>query len=203
MADRRRDVLRIRVSLEDILPPIWREILVPAHYSFWDLHVAIQDAMGWLDCHLHEFSVPEGQTPRDLRIGIPDEEQWPGTPTVLAGWEYPVLDLLREPGQSLCYLYDFGDDWLHSVTLLAIERREKGQRYPQCVAGERACPPEDCGGAHGYQALLQALFDPAHPGHAEMHRWIPEGWGPELFRPGEVQFDSPRKRWELAFLFEE
>jgi len=55
MTDQRRDLLKIRVELIGISPPVWREILVPARYSFWDLHVAIQDAMGWLDYHLHEF----------------------------------------------------------------------------------------------------------------------------------------------------
>jgi hypothetical protein len=59
VANQRRDVFRFRIELPDIRPPIWREILVPASYSFWDLHVAIQDAMGWEDYHLHEFEVAE------------------------------------------------------------------------------------------------------------------------------------------------
>jgi hypothetical protein len=49
------DTLRFRVELTGIEPPIWREFEVPSSYSFWDLHVAIQDAMGWQDCHLHAF----------------------------------------------------------------------------------------------------------------------------------------------------
>ncbi|MCB1700019.1 MAG: hypothetical protein KDI14_04145 [Halioglobus sp.] len=57
------------------------------------------------------------------------------------------------------------------------------QRHPKCVAGERACPPEDCGGVHGYQSLLGVLFDPSHPEHESLSHWIPRGWGPELFKP--------------------
>ena len=56
-------LLRIRIELIGVSPPIWREILVPARYSIWDLHVAIQDAMGWLDYHLHEFRI--GGSSRD------------------------------------------------------------------------------------------------------------------------------------------
>jgi hypothetical protein len=190
MVNRQRDTLRIHVTLEGILPPVWREIVVPASYTFWDLHVAIQDAMGWLDCHLHEFGFAEGEPGDDLRIGIPDEDSWGEVPEVLASWDVPVLEWLREPGQRLAYLYDFGDDWQHTVTLLAIEPREKGQRYPQCIAGQRACPPEDCGGVDGYHELLDTLFDPADPDFEEMRAWIPDA----------VRFDNPRRRWEQAFL---
>jgi hypothetical protein len=71
VANQRRDVFRFRIELPDIRPPIWREILVPASYSFWDLHVAIQDAMGWEDYHLHEFEVAEPESGELLRVGIP------------------------------------------------------------------------------------------------------------------------------------
>jgi hypothetical protein len=74
VANQRRDVLRFRLELLGIQPSIWREILVPASYSFWDLHVAIQDAMGWEDYHLHEFQVAEPESGQLLRIGIPDDE---------------------------------------------------------------------------------------------------------------------------------
>ena len=74
MIDRRRDLLRIRVELSGILPPIWREILVPADYSFWDLHVAIQDSMGWLDYHLHEFRIKDRDLEDPVLIGIPSDE---------------------------------------------------------------------------------------------------------------------------------
>jgi len=200
MIDRRRDILRIRVELTGILPPIWRELLIPAAYSFWDLHVAIQDSLGWLDYHLHEFRFGSGERGDQVLIGIPSDEAWENAPEVLPGWEIPVIEYLSQPGDQAEYEYDFGDGWLHAVKLISVEPRLKGTRYPQCVAGERACPPEDCGGTHGYQELLEALFDPAHPDHTSMSRWIPKGWGPELFSPAKVRFDNPRRRWERAFL---
>jgi len=200
MIDRRRDLLRIRVELTGILPPIWREILVPAAYSFWDLHIAIQDSMGWLDYHLHEFRFRDSWQGGALLIGIPSDELWEDLPEVQPGWEIPITECLSQPGEQAEYEYDFGDSWLHTVTLVSVESRKKGARYPRCIAGERACPPEDCGGVHGYQELLESLLDPAHPEHQSMSRWIPGGWGPELFKPAEVRFDNPRRRWEQAFL---
>ena len=62
------------VVLSNVDPLIWRRIQVPESYSFWDLHVAIQDAMGWLDCHLHEFLVADGRTRVAISIGIPDDD---------------------------------------------------------------------------------------------------------------------------------
>ncbi len=200
MIDRRRDLLRIRLELAGILPPIWREILVPAAYSFWDLHVAIQDSMGWLDYHLHEFRFTDRDLEDPVLIGIPSEELWDDLPKVHPGWEIAVIAYLNQPGDQAEYEYDFGDGWLHAVTLVSIEPRKKGAHYPQCVAGERACPPEDCGGVRGYHELLEALLEPAHPEHESLSRWVPGGWGPELFRPDKVRFDDPRRRWEHAFL---
>jgi hypothetical protein len=202
MIERRRDLLKIRVELSGILPPIWREILVPATYSFWDLHVGIQDAMGWLDYHLHEFRIKDRGPGNPTIIGIPPEELWEDQPEVLPGWEIPVTGYLFQPGDQAEYEYDFGDGWLHLVALVSVEPREKGKRYPQCIAGARACPPEDCGGVHGYHELLEALLDPAHPEHEALSQWIPVGWGPELFKPDKVRFDNPRHRWENAFLSE-
>jgi hypothetical protein len=66
-------VHQFKITLQDISPLIWRRIRVPASYTFWDLHVAIQDAMGWTDSHLHEFRLKNPKTGRTVTIGIPDE----------------------------------------------------------------------------------------------------------------------------------
>jgi hypothetical protein len=200
MANRQRDLLRFRIELGGILPPIWREIRVPARYSFWDLHVAIQDAMGWWDSHLHEFRLRDGDRGDTLLIGIPTGDEMEGFPEALVGWETSVVEHLSEPGERIEYEYDFGDGWIHEITLLKIEPIVKGLRYPQCVAGERACPPEDCGGVPGYHSLVEALLDPAHSEHEALGDWIPRGWGPELFKPEKVRFDNPTRRWKFAFL---
>ena len=191
--------LRFRVELQGILPAIWREIEVPSSYSFWDLHVAIQDAMGWLDYHLHAFHIQDPDTGEMLQIGIPDEEMLEVGGSVLAGWEIPVLSYLNEPGQSADYEYDFGDGWNHRVLLQEIVPGKKGARLPICSRGERACPPEDCGGIWGYQTLLEVINNPTHEDHEEMLEWLGGKFDSEQFDSATVKFDDPKKRWQIAF----
>jgi hypothetical protein len=176
---------------------------VPAKYNFWDLHVAIQDSMGWLDYHLHVFRIPQKHKRKPIEIGIPQDE-WDGE-NVTPGWEIPIVYHFTEPGQTMEYEYDFGDGWSHEILLEAILLKEKGITYPQCVAGERACPPEDCGGISGYYHLLEILRDPNHVEHEENIDWLKGHaknycpYDPEEFDCKGVRFDNPKKRWKIAF----
>jgi hypothetical protein len=190
--------LRFRIELRDISPPIWRRIDVPGDYSFWDLHVAIQDAMGWCDYHLHAFRSPESGGSDSLEIGIPDDNEFMTGRRTIAGWEVPVSSRFDKAGQSMVYEYDFGDGWIHDVVLEKIIPCDAPQRVG-CVGGERACPPEDCGGNWGYQAFLEAVADPRHEEHEDMMRWIGGEFDPEAFDPAKVSFDDPKERWAIAF----
>ncbi|MDA1271895.1 MAG: plasmid pRiA4b ORF-3 family protein [Chloroflexi bacterium] len=136
------------VSLREVEPPIWRAIQVPGGYSFWDLHVAIQDAMGWEDSHLHEFEIIDPATRHIVRISVPDGESIDQQPT-RPGWEMGISDYLTMDNAEAHYAYDFGDGWVHRVTLKEVLDPDPAATYPMCVAGERACPPEDCGGPGG------------------------------------------------------
>lgn len=189
-------VYQFHISLPNLAPPIWRRIQVPANYSFWDLHVAIQDAMGWLDYHLHVFRILNPNSDSVEEIGIPDDM---GELHFLPGWDLRIADYFSLENPRAEYEYDFGDCWEHEVVLEAVLPREAG-KYPRCIAGERACPPEDCGGLYGYQDLLEALFDPTHEEHESLKIWAGESFHPEKFDPTEVRFDNPAKRWRNAFL---
>lgn len=194
----RRDcsqVYQFRVSLQGLRPEIWRRIQVPDSYTFWDLHVAIQDAMGWHDCHLHAFRIVESESGRVEEIGIPDED---GELDITPGWERRISKYFSADNNKAEYEYDFGDSWQHDVVLEAVVSRE-ARRYPRCTGGERACPPEDCGGIHGYQELLEALSSPSHPEHETMSTWVGEDFDSERFDPEQVHFDNPKTRWEMAF----
>lgn len=186
-----------KISLRYIEPEIWRVIEVPERYSFWDLHVAIQDAMGWLDYHLHAFCAPDRDRRKLTPIGIPEgdlDEQF------LPGWEVSIKQLFEKPGDILLYQYDFGDNWEHDVTLLAISPREKGVKYPRCVDGARACPPEDCGGIGGYAELLKTLKRGSGTKYKEMVWWLENHavnywpYDPDAFDPAAVKFRNPKKR---------
>jgi hypothetical protein len=193
-----RVIYQFKIILEDIDPIIWRRIQVPRSYSFWDLHVGIQDSMGWLDYHLHAFRFGKRRSKINWEIGIPDDEGI-GEIDTLPSWEVSIGEHFHEPGNSCIYEYDFGDGWTHEVLLEGILLRERGHRYPLCIGGKRACPPEDCGGAPGYNRLLQVLSDPNDEDHEDMVEWLGKKFSPEKFVPSKVKFDNPSKRWDIAF----
>lgn len=195
------EVYQFMIVLRDIAPAVWRRIRVPANYSFWDLHVAIQDAMGWLDYHLHEFTMPGCKGGPEVAIGFADDEF--AERNVLPDYAERIQEYFSMDNPGADYLYDFGDDWLHSVTLEAIMPADKGASYPACLAGERACPPEDCGGAPGYEDFLRIIGDPADEEHGRMIAWAGGSFDPELLEPSSVHFDDPYSRWRVAFLDDE
>jgi len=184
------DVYQFKVSLEDIKPPIWRRIQVPGSYTFCDLHSVIQDAMGWDDDHMHVFEIRDPSVGVVVRIGMSSEypgglvEDLPGRKTAIAEYFSPENSMAK-------YEYNFGDSWKHKVKLEKILPREENLQYPRCVAGKRACPPEDCGGVWGYINLLEIINDPQHEEHEEMLEWVGEDFDPEDFSPDEVFFVDP------------
>lgn len=190
-----------KITLLGVEPPIWRSILVPDDYSMWDLHVAIQDAMGWLDYHLHVFRT---KGPRHERtIGIPDPMD---EVRVEADWEVPIGDVFRSPGDTISYEYDFGDGWRHEIAFEGKAAREAGIAYPVCLNGARACPPEDCGGVSGYERLLEVLKTPRTREYDDICRWLRDQhaknywpFKPEKFRSEAVQFMCPAERFRMAF----
>lgn len=190
-------VLQFYAVLEDIAPPIWRRLHVSERETFWGLHCALQDAFGWLDYHLHEFVLGQGGDTA-LHICIPDDEELGDT--ILPGWKQPLAPIFTSPGFEMLYLYDFGDDWHHRVRFEGCVPAAKGVRYPRCLDGERAGPPEDVGGPLGYAEFLAALADPRHPEHKDMKTWVGGDFQPERFDPAAVRFSRPLPRLRKAGL---
>lgn len=191
-------VHRFLVTLHETDPVVWRRIEVPGRYSFWDLHVAIQDAMGWKDYHLHEFMVVHPKKNRLVRIGIPDDEDLDEKPCV-AGWRAAVSQYVDLGVPPMLYVYDFGDDWRHSVAFEGTWSADSGVQYPRCTGGARRCPPEDCGGTRGFREFLDTISNPEHPVHDATLSWAGGHFDPAAFDPASVRFDDPRERWETAF----
>jgi hypothetical protein len=196
----KNQVFQFKIELQEINPTIWRRILVPADYNFWDLHVAIQDTMGWLDYHLHHFEIRGKGKRTAVHIGIPDFDRNDDLQEVYPGWEIPVFIFFNNLGVEAKYHYDYGDSWMHAVKLEGYIYREKGIKYPICIGGERACPPEDCGGIIGYYNVIKSLSDPENDDYEQMKTWVGKGWNPEWFYKDLVKFDNPYKRWKVAFL---
>jgi hypothetical protein len=177
--------LHFRIELQATDPLVWREIEVPGDYSFWDLHVAIQDAMGWQDYHLHRFTVPHPRTKKPLIFGIHNLHQDCDDPP---SWATQVASVMTLRNDEAFYEYDFGDNWRHTIQLMSVMRRDFQVRYPRCVGGARACPPEDCGGVHTYAEIVVGTMDD------DTRRWLPRGYDPARFDPDSVRFSDPWRR---------
>ena len=196
-------IFQFKITLKDINPSIWRRIQVPSKYSFWDLHVAIQDSMTWFDCHLHAFRMKRPHGRKILEIGIPSDDF--DDIECLPGWDEYIADYFIKPGKTAEYEYDFGDSWHHEILFEGLLLKEKNIKYPVCLAGERACPPEDCGGVWGYEKLLAVLQNPKDEEYESMVEWL-SGWygkyDPEKFDKEKIKFDNPKTRWNKCAAIE-
>jgi hypothetical protein len=163
-------VVSLKATLRDTKPPIWRRILMADTMTLADLHKAIQGAMGWHDAHLHLFDI-NGRQYGDPRTvdDVADERR------------LTLRGLLKSGVLRFAYIYDFGDSWEHVIATEKTRPALDGETLPSCVAGKRACPPEDCGGTRGYDHLLKVLADPSHPEYQQQLEWIDEEIDPEAF----------------------
>jgi hypothetical protein len=168
-----KDIYKIKITLLDIKPPIWRSVAVPGDITLAKLHNVIQAVMGWTNSHLHEFRS------KDMVFAVPDPEY--DTVDVINERRVKLSDVIEKPKRQFQYIYDFGDDWIHQILVEQIGPPEPGMRYPICLAGKRACPPEDCGGSWGYENMLKALADPNHEEHETMVDWIGDDFDSEEF----------------------
>lgn len=168
-------IYQLKISLKDISPPIWRRVLVP-DCPLPVLHDIIQTAMGWEDCHLHEFEF--------AGVRYSDPETAAQLDTEVAD-DATLGPLVPKEKIKFRYHYDFGDDWRHEILVEKILPPKAGQDYPLCIAGKRACPPEDVGGPWSYPGFLEAIRDPKHEEHERWVEWIGE-FDPEAFSVDEV-----------------
>lgn len=208
---------QIRVTLQHTKPPIWRRLIVPADITLGDLHVVIQIAMGWMDGHLHQFILRDKRpqpTAQDLARafarGEPDADFFNpmsgvrcfGPTTDPFGGPLDMDDedenavtlaeLCPKVKSKLVYEYDFGDGWTHDIEVQKIFESEQDSDYPKCLAGKKACPPEDCGGVWGYYNMLEAIADPKHEDHEDMLEWLGDEFDPDEFDLNEVNAELAR-----------
>lgn len=167
------DIFQLRVTLVGIEPPVWRRLLVPQDLTLPRLHAVLQVVMGWTNSHLHQFKVG------DAYFAEPHEEFEPGP----IDYRRVTLNQIAPHRGSMCvYEYDFGDGWEHRVEVEdELPVKTVSGQVPRCLGGERACPPEDCGGPHGYAEFLDAIGDPKHPEHDGYVEWAGPDFDPESF----------------------
>ncbi|RIJ77867.1 plasmid pRiA4b ORF-3 family protein, partial [Nakamurella silvestris] len=182
---RRSDVVTytLRATLVDVDPPIWRQLDVASDLGLPQMHTVLQAAFGWADSHLHLFE--KGERPGDHQQYLMDSSLDEGM-TGTAESQVRLDEVLSVVGDTLTYEYDFGDSWVHTVVLEAITDRTPDAADAVCIDGARSGPPEDCGGAPGYEDLLQVLADPAHPRYPDLQEWLGREFTPETFDPAVV-----------------
>jgi yecA family protein len=155
-------VYQLKVALQGSKPPIWRRIQVPGNLTLERLHDVIQICMGWIDSHLHQFLIDR------TCYRLPDENDLWQTSRPKNEAKYTLQDLEKKIQPRFQYIYDFGDDWMHQITVENILPAGEGKSYPVLITGRRACPPEDIGGISRYLHLIDVLSDPENEEYDEM-----------------------------------
>lgn len=173
--------IQFKVTLKGIAPEIWRRFVVRDDITFQQLHEAIQAVMGWENYHLYQFHVG------DLCFEEPDPESLADGEDEMGVAAEKVLDHVSIDDKTLAYLYDFGDCWEHKLEIENVLDGGEFGYIPCCVGGERACPPEDCGGVRGYEHLLKVRADKKHEEYRELIvDWLDEDYDPESFSVDEA-----------------
>lgn len=165
-------IYQLKITLKDVRPPIWRRVQITSERTLGKLHQVIQEAMGWTNSHLHTFSiagVEYGQPMPEDDFDVKNEQKVKLS-QVITGEKFKFL-----------YTYDMGDSWEHEILVEKVLPADAQVRYPVCLTGKRACPPEDCGGTWGYAEFLEAIRSPDHPDHEAMMEWIEGEFDSELF----------------------
>ena len=170
------EIIQLKVSLEGSDPLIWRTLLINRETTFFELHHIIQLAMGWKNYHLFEFNLD------GYRVGMIEEnEEGYGSNQLLDANKTLLTDIISLEKDRFHYNYDFGDYWMHEVTVEKLLPKEEKTVYPVCVNGELNCPPEDCGGIGGFYNMLKILQDKRHPEYKDMRTWIGKKYDPLAF----------------------
>lgn len=183
-------IARLRIILNDVDPQPMRHIEVPLKIRLDRLHEVIQTAMGWTDAHLYEFRVG------DAGWGVPDPDGIYDGP--MDAKKMSLEKLIDQIGtRTIQYIYDFGDDWDHSIRIERVNEAAPGMTYPRLLKAAGACPPEDVGGAWDYEEFLEALADPNHEQHADMVHWSGGNFDAEDAGIASIieRFERLAKKW--------
>jgi len=173
MDNNKNNAFQLKIILLGSKPAIWRRIITPSDFSFFDLHVAVQDAFGWEDEHLHQFFTEDpyrrNRTGQFKNIALPIADMGG---EIIDERKVKLGEYFREVKNFMFCEYDFGDSWMHEIRLEKILPVKRSEKYPKLIDGEMACPPEDCGGLGGYYYLLEILKNPKNKEHQDKLDWL-------------------------------
>ena len=177
-------LVTVRCDLLDAKPPIWRRLELRSDVTLDVLHVILQVSMGWTGYHLHQFSEPNPQGRWGTHFLAIEDEDGEGTPEE----SVQLNQVLREVGDRILYIYDFGDDWHHRIKVEKIEPASDATPLARCVGGRKACPVEDSGGAWMWNKVAQSLREDPTRDKMILNEdledyvdWLPEDFDPDEF----------------------
>jgi hypothetical protein len=159
-----KEIIQMKISLDGIRPQIWRRFIVESLISLENLHEIIQIVMGWENCHLYSFSI--------------------GGEEVSKKMTFKALGLREK--DMIGYLYDFGDNWEHTIVVEKIASSDKKIETPRCITGSCNCPPEDCGSVPGYVDIVEAMKKPKTRKAREYIEWLGDIYYPAQFDIKEI-----------------
>lgn len=166
-------IARIRIEIEDTNPVVWRELDVPLSTTLAMMHDIIQVVMRWWDYHLYEFEIG------DRIYGVPSSDDDLYERKVYKASGLRLATVLERGIREFLYVYDFGDNWRHRITVLDVRQGDTDVEYPRFIAGARRAPPEDVGSTSGFDEFLDAVTDPEHEQHARMLEWYDGPFDPD------------------------
>lgn len=168
--------LKLKINLENMPFPIYRKVLIPSNITMDELHLIIQVAMGWENCHLYEFSDKKGKCKIRVQFDIEEDDLWGNDAESFDAGELSLLDFLEHTdGKTFWYWYDFGDDWWHKISIQKVTKKDLTEfdgETPLCTEATGLCPPEDCGGPWGFAQLEEAINEPKHPEYKNYREWL-------------------------------
>jgi hypothetical protein len=166
-------IARIRITLEDTNPLVWRELDVPLSTTLAAMHDIIQVVMGWWDYHLYEFEIG------DRNYGVPSSDDVLYDRKVYKASALRLATVLERGIRDFLYIYDFGDNWRHRISIAEVRQGDVDVEYPRFVSGARRAPPEDVGSISGFEEFLEAMADSDHEQHDQMLEWHGKPFDPE------------------------
>ncbi len=171
--NKKKRIYHFYIVLLDIEPKIWRRFSIQADKSLYDLHYAIQVVMSWEFMHLAEFKI-HNYTYTD--------PSYTSEKTDKDYHKYKINTFIQTVNQSFRYNYNHIEGWEHELILEKITE-ETDHDYEICLEGERACPPENCGGLIGYKQILEIIASQEGKEYQDLIKWLGPNYNPELFDP--------------------
>jgi len=183
-------IAHLIVTLQGIEPIVSRGLEVPIDIRLDRLHLTIQEAMGWENCHLYEF------TAANTHWGLPDPDFGTTARPVNKATLAEVIDVAGK--DPIRYTYDFGDDWVHLIVVDGVSDPIPGNLYPRLIDITGRCPPEDVGGLPGYEHFLEVMRDTTHDEYDALMRWSGGHFDPRVANSDELRLEVLKlgKKWK-------